>query len=160
MKNRTAGILIIGIAALIGFIIFSFNRALTNIVNTTCSHGGDCPMWEAIDFQTNVSTGIMLFVVAIGLYFVFFGKEVATIELPGQLKKDSKNYYKIMHQLTRDETLILEKVIEAEGAIFQSDLVDKAKFSKAKVTRVLDKLEGKSIIERRRRGMSNVVILK
>jgi len=28
MKNRIVGILIIGIAALIGFIIFSFNRAL------------------------------------------------------------------------------------------------------------------------------------
>ena len=158
MKNRSVGILITGIAVLMGFIIFSFNRALTDIVNTTCSHGAECPMWGAIDFQTNVSTGIMMFVIAVGLYFTFFGKEEVVIE--SNQKKSSKKYNKIMDRLTSDETIVLEKVIEAEGAIFQSELVDKAKFSKAKVTRVLDKLEGKNLIERRRRGMSNVVILK
>ena len=74
MKNRSLGILIIGIAALIGFIVYSFNKALTDIVSTTCIHGSTCPMWGSISFQTNVSLGIMAFVAAIGLYLIFFSR--------------------------------------------------------------------------------------
>ncbi|MEM5778228.1 MAG: MarR family transcriptional regulator [Candidatus Aenigmatarchaeota archaeon] len=167
MKNRIAGFIILGIAALIGFIIFSFNRALVNIVNTTCTHGSSCPMWGAIDFQTNISIGIMIFVVIIALYLIFFGKEkmivtkIKTIKPQFELKKITKeNYQKILNRLTEDEKLVLEKIIEEDGTIFQSELVDKTNFTKVKITRILDKLEGKGLVERKRRGMTNVVILK
>jgi len=167
MKNRVVGFIILGIAGLMGFIIFSFNRALTNIVNTSCSHGPTCPMWGVIDFQTNISLGIMVFVMIIGLYLIFFGKEekiitkVKTVKQQIEPKKITKEQYqKILNKLDNDERLILEKIIESDGAIFQSDLVEKTKFSKVKVTRILDKLEGKGLVERRRRGMTNVVVLK
>ena len=39
-------------------------------------------------------------------------------------------------------------------------LMGKTDFSKVKVTRLLDKLEAKNLIERRRRGMTNAVVLK
>jgi len=167
MKNQIIGILIIGIAALIGFIIFSFNKALTDIVNTACLHGPSCPMYKTIEFQTNVSIGIMIFVASIGIYLIFFGKEEKIITKVKVLKPQiepkkitKENYQKIMNTLTKDEKLVLEKVIEAQGAIFQSELVEKTNFSKAKVSRILDKLEGKGLIERRRRGMTNVIIMK
>jgi len=167
MKNRIVGFLIIGIAVLIGFIIYSFNVALTNIVNTACSHGSICPMWGAIDFQTNVSIGIMIFVITIGLYLIFFGKEeklitkIKKVKQQFELKKITKeNYKKIMSNLNVDESLVFGKIIEANGTIFQSDLVDKTKLSKVKITRILDKLEGRGLVERRRRGMTNVIILK
>lgn len=37
---------------------------------------------------------------------------------------------------------------------------NKTGLTKVKVTRILDRLEGREIIERKRRGMTNVVILK
>lgn len=167
MKNRIVGFLIIGIAVLIGFITLSFNRALTNIVNTTCTHGSSCTMWGAIDFQTSVSIGIMVFIVLIGVYLIFFGREekiitkIKTIRQQIEPKKITKeNFQKIMNDLTDDERSVLEKIIEAQGTIFQSDLVDRTKFDKVKITRILDKLEGRGLIERKRRGMTNVVILK
>lgn len=167
MKNRIAGFIIIGIAALIGFVIFSFNRALTNIVNTSCSHGSSCPMWGTINFETNISIGIMSFVVIIGLYLIFFGKEEKIVTRLKKIKEQvepkkitKENYKKIMNGLSSDEKLVLGKVIDSQGTIFQSDVVNKTKFPKAKVTRILDKLEGKGLVERKRRGMTNVVILK
>ena len=48
---------------------------------------------------------------------------------------------------------------KSNGTIFQSDLVEKSDFSKVKVSRILDKLEGRQLIERKRRGMTNVVVL-
>mgnify|MGYP002353676918 CR=1 FL=1 len=162
MRNRIVGFLIIFVALLMGFIIFSFNKAMTEIVNTSCEHGPSCPMWGTIDFQTNVSIAIMSFVIIIGIYLIFFGKEEKSIS-----KEEIKNisltkeaYEEIMKTLNDEEKTVLENIIEANGTIFQSDLTEKTNFNKVKVTRVLDKLEGRGIIERRRRGMTNVVILK
>ncbi|MEM4181788.1 MAG: MarR family transcriptional regulator [Candidatus Pacearchaeota archaeon] len=167
MKNRIAGFMVLGIVALMGFIIFSFNRAMTNIVNKSCEHGPTCPMWGSINFQTNVSIGIMVFIVIVGLYLIFFGKEekiitkVKAIKQQIEPKKIAKEHYqKILSKLDNDEKQVFEKIIESEGTIFQSDLVDKTKFTKVKITRILDKLEGKGLVERKRRGMTNVVILK
>jgi uncharacterized membrane protein len=167
MKNRIVGILIIAIAVLIGFIIFSFNRALTDIINASCSHGATCPMWGTINFQTNLSIGIMAFVVLIGLYLIFFGEEERIVTRIKRIKEQLEpkkitegNYRKIMSGLSPDEKTVLKKIIEAEGTVFQSDLAEKTKFNKVKVTRILDRLEGKQLIERKRRGMTNVVMLK
>jgi len=167
MKNRIVGFLIIGIAALIGFIVYFFNRALTNIVSTTCTHGPECTMWDAINFQTKISIGIMIFVVVIGLYLIFFGKEekivtkIKTIKQQIEPKKITKeDYKKVIDDLNNDEKIIFEKIIESKGTIFQSDLVDQTNLNKVKVTRILDRLEGQGLIERKRRGMTNVVILK
>lgn len=167
MKNKIVGLIIIGIAILIGFITFSFNSALKKIVSTSCSHGVTCPMWGTINFETNISIGIMIFVIIIGLYLVFFGKEekiitkIKTVKQSVEPKKFSKeDYNKILNNLQDFEKLVFEKILESEGTIFQSDLVDKTNLSKVNVTRILDKLEGRGIIERKRRGMTNVVILK
>lgn len=62
--------------------------------------------------------------------------------------------------LKSEEKRLYELVEEAGGAIFQADLVEKSGFSKVKVTRLLDRLEGLGIIERKRRGMTNMVILR
>ena len=145
MENKTVGYIIVGIAALIGMIIFAFNKALTDIVNTACSHGPSCPMWGTIKFQTTVSLGVMLFVIAIGVFLIFSNKQ----------KPKSRSH----KELTKDELAIVKLIEKNEGTMFQSDLVDKTDFSKVKITRILDRLEGKKVVHRRRRGMTNVVIL-
>ncbi len=167
MKNRVVGFIILGIAILIGYIIWSFNRALTKIVSVSCTHGSSCPMWSSISFQTNVSILIMVLVAIIGLYLIFFGKEekiitkIKKVKVYPEIKKISKeDYKKIFEILTKDEKIIFEKIIEAGGAILQSELVEKSGFNKVKVTRLLDKLEANGIIERKRHGMSNLVLIK
>jgi len=167
MKNRIVGFLILGIAILIGFIIYSFNAALASIVNTACSHGSSCPMWGTIEFQTNVSMGVMAFVILIALYLIFFGEEEKIITKVRTVKQQieprsitKENYRKIMSGFDPDEKRVLEKIIEADGTVFQSDIVEKTGLAKVKVTRILDRLEGKNLVERKRRGMTNVVILK
>jgi len=62
--------------------------------------------------------------------------------------------------LDSEEKKLIQIVSEANGSIFQSELTEKSGFDKVKVTRILDRLEGKQVIERRRRGMTNIVILR
>jgi len=167
MRNRIVGLIVIGIAALIGFIIFSFNNAMTDIISTSCSHGTSCPMWGSLEFQTNVSIGIAAFVALIGLYLTFFGEEerivtrikrIAQQVEPREPTKES--YRKIMNDLDADEKAMLNVVIESHGTLFQSELMSKMGFSKVKTTRILDRLEGRNLVERKRRGMTNLVALK
>jgi len=162
MRNRVVGFFIIFVALLMGFIIYAFNRAMTEIVNASCEHGSSCPMWGTIDFQTNVSIAIMSFVIIIGLYLIFFGKEEKKIteEEIRNISIKKENYEEVLKTLTDEEKTVFESIIDSNGTIFQSDLTDKTNFNKVKVTRILDKLEGRGLIERRRRGMTNVVIIK
>jgi uncharacterized membrane protein len=62
--------------------------------------------------------------------------------------------------LNEDEKTVINKIIEENGETFQSNLINKTGFSKVKITRILDKLEAKGLIERKRRGMSNLVVIK
>lgn len=167
MKNRIVGILVIIIAILIGFIIFSFNMAMTDIVSTSCGHGSSCTMWDTIEFQTNVSIGILIFVVVLGIYLIFFSKEekivtrIKKIHPQVETRKPTKdNYRKIMSKMKKEEKKIFEKILDSDGSVAQSQIVSDFGLSKVKVSRILDKLEGKGLVERRRRGMSNIVILK
>jgi len=162
MENRQTGFIVIGLSAGMGIIIFLFNQALIAIVNTSCSHGPSCPMWQSIKYQTNISIGLMVFVILIGLYLVFSEQLDRVLFKPKKEKKKitKKSFKTDMSKLSANEKTVFEKIIESQGALFQSELVEKSGFNKVKVTRILDKLEGKDLIDRKRRGMSNIVILK
>ncbi len=153
MDNRTIGYAMVGIALLVGYITFSFNMALSEIVNGSCSHGPSCPMWGTIDFQTNTGLAIMFFIFMFGLYLIL-RKDSAENKI--EVSAPALNNIK----LQPEEKELIARIRSAEGSIYQSELVKTTGFSKVKITRLLDKLEGKGIIERRRRGMTNIVLLK
>ena len=58
-----------------------------------------------------------------------------------------------------DERSVVQILADEGGTIFQSQLVETSGFSKSKVSIILDRLEARGILKRRRHGMSNVVIL-
>jgi len=108
-------------------------------------------MYDTITMQTWLSLAIAGIVFIIGLFLVFVKDgEVNT-------RKNKKIDYS---KLTKEEKKLVQIIEQAEGTIFQSDLVGKSEFSKVKVSRILDRLEGQGLIERKRRGMTNVVVLK
>ncbi|MGV8171209.1 MAG: helix-turn-helix transcriptional regulator [Candidatus Woesearchaeota archaeon] len=172
MRNKYVGIIVVGISLLIGFLVWLFNKSLSDIVNESCNHGSTCPMWGSIRFQTNVGLGLMVFVVLVGLYLIFFARddpqivkevhrEVKIVKEQVRPKKFDKAHFKdVLETLDKDARIVLEKVIANNGSIFQSQLVEDLGLSKVKTTRILDRLEGKGMIERKRRGMTNVVLLK
>ncbi len=65
-----------------------------------------------------------------------------------------------LNGLKDNEKKIVEILIENDGVMFQSEIVEKSGLPKSTVSIILDKLEAKGIVERRKYGMSNVVILK
>lgn len=152
MKNKHVGFIVLGAAILVFLIVLSFNNALESIVNETCDHGIACPMQTTLTNQKAISYSLMGVFFISGLYLILFGKDDAR---EAKAKVNIKNL-----NLDADEKKIVDSVTSKEGSIYQSDLIKETGFSKVKTSRVLDKLEGKGAIERKRRGMTNIIILK
>jgi len=156
MKNKNVGLLIIGISILVIVIILIFNIGLKDIVSQTCTHGSSCTMYDTIKIQTYFSLAIAGFVLAIGL-FLFFSKPEEKI-ITKTIKEKKKKLD--LNGLDNEEKELINLLQEEGNAMFQSTLMERLEIGKVKATRLLDKLEAKQLIERKRRGMNNIVVLK
>ncbi|MBT4257773.1 hypothetical protein HOD88_01150 [archaeon] len=155
MENKQVGWLIIGIAFIMAILVLMFNFVLEDIVNETCDHGPECSMYSNIETQTGISLAIIAVIVVIGLVIMFTKPKEKII-----IKKVKEKKKKIdLSKLDRDEKKVVSLLMK-EKAMFQKDLMEKMEIGKVKTTRLLDKLEAKQILERKRRGMNNIVVLK
>ncbi len=66
----------------------------------------------------------------------------------------------VLRLLSGDERTVFRSIVDAGGETYQKDIVTGTKLSDAKVSRVLEKLEEKGLIEKERHGMTNVVRVK
>ena len=159
MENRNVGWLILSLAAIIAVIIFLFNTALHEIVRSSCGleHSLVCPMNQTITQQTYLSLAIVAILAVIGLFLLFAKPQERLIVKRIKDKKIDKN---VDLSSFRPEEKKVYALVKENGTIFQADLIEKTGFGKAKVSRIIDRLEGKGLVERKRRGMTNVVVLK
>ena len=159
MENKNVGYLLLGLSVVVIFIILLFNHALTEIIDSSCTMAGheSCTMTQTLDQQTYLSYGITAIVILVGLFLVF-SKPNERIVI--RKVKDKIIEKKVDLSKFKPEEKQVYNLIKESGAIFQADLIEKTGYGKAKVTRIIDRLEGHSLVERKRRGMTNVVVLK
>jgi len=62
--------------------------------------------------------------------------------------------------LDEGEREIVRILIDAGGSMLQRDIARSGNFSRATVTRILDRLESKGVVERLRHGTTNKIVLK
>lgn len=165
MKNyrvnaRQLGFILIIVSAALFLIVLSFTAELIKAQKIECEQvcgpeDVQCPHTQSIPLQSYAGFSAAFILAAIGAFMVFNGKKYQE-----EISKKEKKLEKTITSLKGNERKISKAIQEAGGAIFQSELVETTGFSKSKVSRVLDKLEAKGLIKRRRRGMSNLVLLK
>jgi uncharacterized membrane protein len=139
-------------------IIFLFQGALKDIVSLSCGieHGEFCPMAQTINQQTYLALGIVGILIVLGFVLIFSKPEERII-----IKKVKERKKKIdKSKLDSDERKVVSFLEKENGAVFQKTLMEKLEIGKVKTTRLLDKLEAKQIVERKRRGMNNIVVLR
>jgi len=113
---------------------------------------------------TYTDTLIMIIAVSLlnisGIYLLFFDSAPQTTSVGTMvLEERKKRWESIAKTLKEDEQKIYTAIIE-EGIIAQSEIVEKTGLPKSNVSRALYVLESKGLIERRRRGMGNIILLK
>ena len=153
MDNRQVALLLFALTVIIAFIAWSYDSALETIVNTQCSHGLSCPMYATIDVQRNLAIGLIALLLIMSAVIYFWVP--ATRIVKEFVEKKPKPAVK----LAGDEKLVFE-MVSRKGSMYQGDILKETGFSKVKVSRVLDGLEKKELVERKRRGMANLVVVK
>jgi uncharacterized membrane protein len=158
MENKHVGFLVIGVAILLIIIIFLFQTALKEIVVASCGaeHATVCPMNNSITQQTYLSLAIVGILIVIGFVLIFTEPKEKII-----IKKIKERKKRIdLSKLDKDEKRVINLLLKENKAMFQATLKEKLDVGKVKLTRLLDKLEAKQLVERKRRGMNNLVVLK
>jgi uncharacterized membrane protein len=159
MENKNVGYLLLGISIVIVGIVFLFNNAMKEIVVTSCgeAHALVCPMNETIKEQTYLSLSIVavLFIIAFVLVFSKPKEKIILRKIKEKVQKKEID----TSGLRKEDKEVL-RIVQESKTIFQADLIERTGFGKAKMSRILDRLENKEIIERKRRGMTNVVVMK
>ena len=149
MNNKHLGLAISGFAVILLILIISLIPVIKDGGQDSCgcAEGNACEYADRMPWQVYLGIGssLILFILS---YFVIVKD------------KPKKKKIVIPENLNEEERKVVDELVKQNGMIFQSELVEKLELSKVKVTRLLDKLEGRGLIERRRRGMTNAVILK
>jgi DNA-binding transcriptional ArsR family regulator len=93
------------------------------------------------------------------VYLMLFDK----VQKPtGEMLLESRlsRYERMIPTLKDDEQKVFQAIIDAQGIIAQSELSELTGVSKSNVSRALDLLESRGLVERKRRGMGNTILLK
>jgi len=158
MENKHVGFLVIGIALSLIVIILLYQSALREIVASSCGaeHSLVCPMNQTINNQTWLALAVVGILIIIGLVLIFAKPKEKIIIKKFKEKKIKRD----LGGLDKKEKEVINLLEKENGTIFQADLMEKLGIGKVGLTRLLDKLEAKQFIERKRRGMNNVVVLR
>lgn len=115
----------------------------------SCPYKGSVPTEVLAGFVIDAAMGIF----GVSLLITHYRSERLTTMDKAKVNESLKS-------LQDDEKKVYDLIVAADGFIFQNDLMKKTGYSKVKISRILDKLEIRGIVERRRRGMANIVVLK
>jgi len=168
MDNKKIGILLISVCFILGFIIFTFNHALNTQTEAACSctemsNLGYCPHKSTTSWQTYLGIILISGMTALGIYLIFFDKSQKDI---AQILKKQKHiqiqeekFSILLKGLDEDEKKIIKAVKDQEG-VTQQTLRLRTGLHKSKLSILLDRLEKKDLIARKKKGKTNQVFLK
>ena len=160
MENKNVGYLVLGISIILILIIFLFNNAVTEAVRSSCliQHGDveSCEMYDSVNYQKYLALGIVGILLVISFVLIFSKPREKIIVKKVKEPKKKLN----LDGLDNKEREVIKILQNENGTIFQATLMEKLETGKVGITRLLDKLEAKQLIERKRRGMNNIVVLR
>lgn len=158
LSSKTFG-LFITIFAIILLVVLGFVKAdIDNQAAFLCEnfHENGWDMSTCPAHKSNVSWLLSL---SFGLSFLMTGAGIFLwFQRPATTPKDFRNID--LDKLDAAEKIIYNLAKSKGGSVYQSDIVKETSMSKVKVTRILDKMETGDVIERKRRGMTNLIVLK
>ncbi len=152
---KNIGIFLIAVGVVSFLVTVSFTESLikaNEVLHASCPlPTGICP-YTGFPIQSAIAFTVDISILTSGLYLISNSKKYEKADFEGKRKFEG-----VIRSLNGDDKKLFEMVVN-ENAVFQSDLVEKSGFPKARVTRILDRLEARGLVERRRRGLTNVIM--
>jgi len=162
---ETRGILISAIVLIISVLLLIDRLLAQGPVQLILENGKAVPVEGASYFSLNE---VLLFIIAAwlgGMSFLYIILSSKEKETPRSEQKETtipENKSAAMVAadiLDGDEKILFQKIVNNDG-LLQRELILNTDFSEPKVSRLLDRLERRGLIIRKRDGMGNRVMLK
>ncbi len=156
MANKNLGYALITVSIILLVLLLFVKASMDEQGAYLCKLVEADPNLSLEDCPAHDNTSSWLLIAAIVVVVLGLGAGISMV-IPKRL---TTTLTKVdVSKLDSEEKSIYE-ILKKNNGIYQSDLIKETGFSKVKITRVLDKLESKGVIERRRRGMTNAIFLK
>lgn len=156
-SRRQAGTVMILMAAVMAVDLWALTDQLMRvnaIVHQSCNlPEAVCP-FVGVPYQSVIGFALLAAIAVFGLYLIVVSRYAEGLDV-----KKREGFRRAATTLKGDEKRVYGMLV-GSGAMFQSDIVDKTGLNKVKISRILDRLEGMGLIERRRRGMANMVVAR
>ena len=163
-ENRTMMGVVIALLVLFAVAIFFYNKTLNDLASGMCTDSAaTCPHEKVVETQNIIIAVLMLVILVLAAWIFLQMKKSPSAEKAASGKPASSNAQQRksnLSELDSDEKRIISLLQERQGSVFQSEVIKLTGFSKVKVSRILDKMEHNGLIERKRRGMANLVVLR
>lgn len=164
MDQKLLGIMMLAVGAFLVISVYSYTSEIAALgaeLHKNCDMSDAvCPYKRGAPIESYHGYFLSAMVVIAGAYMGFFQKKAEKVVVEKPTAVDRSKTRKAMESLVGDEKQVFHMLSGSDGAMFQSDIMQKTGFSKVKTSRILDRLELKGLAERRRRGMANLVVLK
>ena len=164
MKPRYLGLVIIAISLVVLASLFYLNsilskQSLENCIefcnlqkDSSCSLESCKANGQHNDHEKIISALELLIAFLIGIGFY--------LSLTKAEKIIEQKEYDLTKLNSEEKKVFLFIKENKDKGIYQSNIVEHFNFPKSKVSRILDRLEQTEIIERKRRGMTNIIFLR
>ena len=154
--TKNLGKILIILSILLLFILTSVKMNYDKNGAVLCEAIAESPSMDMENCPYHNSNNSWLIVLAFSIVFLILGGGIFLF-----LRNKQLDYKQIdFSRLNEEEKQIYNLIKEKDGSIYQSEIMKELEFSKVKTTRLLDLMESKKILERKRRGMTNIIILK
>ena len=164
MNNKNLSIVFLVISIVLIIILISLITNLnTEAQELGCFNDEECLKIESTLNITHIAFGVIGFILALGVYLMFFSK--GEEEILKQLKENKEistkeeKFNLVLKGLDLYEKKVMKAVKEQDG-ITQNTLRIRIDMSKAKLSYVLQDLEKRDLIKRIKKGKTLAIYLK
>ena len=152
MEKKKAVHIILLAAALFSLAYIFFANAITDVYVTV--EDGETVAIQVTQMYSVIQVLFLMLMTAVGTYsFVYLYRDLSRLE-------DRSNKQKLAAKILEGDELRLYNIILKKRELLQKDLVYESGYPKAKVTRLLEKLDRKGLVARRPYGNTNKIRVK
>lgn len=164
--ERSAGLAIATALLVLGVFITALKLVQPASLNVYVNSGNGTTTLTSIPglyaFSDLLTVALSTLLAGASASYLLFSARELPVEPIGDVLLDERRegWESLSKSLKEDEARIYRAILDSGGVMNQGDIVIKIGLSKTTVSRTLELLESKGLIERRRRGMGNVITLK
>ena len=164
-NHKSIGSLLVAFAIILLFVLIIVKINTDKEEAFLCSVVEASPTLDMEECPAHDSYTSWLVLAAFAVSFLVLGAGLYLLLLP--IKKEQQEQKESaaarqadVSKLAEEELNLYNKIKLNQGSMYQSDLIKETGLSKVKISRILDKMEGKGVLERKRRGVTNIVVLR